>query len=344
MIRQVGGELRKLIGPALFVILAIFVTIVWQDARSTSHFASMQTPVGVAVSRDNEATYKTSCSTAEEEATDTCYLMRETNKLNRYFESNSIALGQIATSLNTLPGLLKFGSHQMATGIGWITIGLLAISHITRESTTGTVRDAVRINGRRRYALVKYLSLVIGSILILLAATAVLYLIRSTFMRSIGVPPPGSPDIPEFRERLIVLEAEPSWSSWAAGLRSAAQTAGLVAVICVPLTAVSLFFKRSLTAFVAVCLSVGGLFLVAQSENYRSWTPMRAVSDAFNLDRVPYGIRDVRLWDTGSRAGDIYAIGLGEAPWLVSLITWTGIALLVSALLARRFLSRDVLE
>src|ERR1700712_5847743 len=100
--RAVGAELRKLAQPVAVVIVLVCFAFIWADARTTYHFARLQTPVAVIASADIAAAAST-CAPAGSatELSPECQQRLADAALNDHFAQNGIALGRVTNALST---------------------------------------------------------------------------------------------------------------------------------------------------------------------------------------------------------------------------------------------------
>lgn len=321
--RQLRGELRKLAGPGSLVVLAVFVAILWQDASTTIQYAYGQTPVAVAVPLDIQRQLDEQCPAASAAQDDECALLLLDSESNRHFASNGRELGEVAASLDTLPGLLTFVSHQLSTGFGWTVLGLLAALHVTRETATGTARESILRVGRSRYMLGKGISLTVAAGALIVIATACLFLARPTFTREISAPVRSAGPGGALSQPQVALAGDEVWSSWAQSGLTFLRSMILIAAVCALFTAIASLARRPAFAALLMIGIVVGLFVVAQGAGSRGWVPLSELSRLLRLNDVPYGVRDVRLWDISGRSPDIYSLRPRTDPAITAVVAWT---------------------
>lgn len=342
-VRQVRGELRKLVNPITVGLLLVLIAFFWQDLSRTNSLAAVQPDIAVAGHMSGQEDLAAKCAPGAPYSAQECRLAQENERLNRLFASNSVELGRIGRSFGTLPGLATFVAHQLTTGMGWLFVALLAAMHITREESRGTVGASILRAGRSRYLGAKAVSLVVVAMVALVASTLVLFAIRSTFAVHPTVPTGmRNTDTGQIPTGNRALAPDATWSSW--GHAGAAVWHALVVLVVVAavFTVLASRFRRPLPAATAGG-GVIALFLgLAEWLHRSSWGPMGGLSRLLGLDHVPFGVMDVRLWDVSTRPPDLnsgpfgtvaasaFQVGSQRAPDpYTALVAWLVIAIVV---------------
>lgn len=355
-LRQVRGELRKLVNPITVGLLVVLIAFFWQDLSRTTFLAENQAGIAVAAHLSTQQDVAVKCAPGAPNSVSECQLAHANEGLNRLFASNSVKLGRIGRSLSTLPGLATFVSHQFTTGMGWIFVALLAAMHITREESRGTVGASVLRAGRSRYLGAKSVSLAVVALVGLVISTLVLFAIRSTF----AVHPTVPTSVRNTATNQVLtgnhaLAPDATWSSWSHSAASVGQAAVVLLVVAAVFSVLASRFRRPLPAAVAGSGVIAVFFGLAEWLHHSSWGPMGGLSRLFGLDRVPLGVVDVRLWDITARPPDLsaspfgtvarsaaYQVGSQRAPDpYTALVMWLLIAVVVVAIGWRAFNKRD---
>ncbi len=150
-----------------------------------------------------------------------CERARSNMAVNATFGREGLALGAVAASLGTFPGLARFVSHQFMTGLGWLFVAMLAAMHVTREEARGTVGALIVRAGRGRFLAAKALSLWVVDAAPMIVATLVLHDIRSTFaVRPMGHQLRSTPDTFKMFG-LHPLPPNAAWTSWSGAVAAA---------------------------------------------------------------------------------------------------------------------------
>ena len=136
-LRQTRGELRKLINPVTVGLLVVAVVFLWHDLSRTNYLASDQPQIAVTATLGTRQQAVDVCS-GDQTDTVKCKRARSNAADNATFGREGLALGAIAASLGTFPGLARFVSHQFMTGLGWLFVAMLAAMHVTRDEAQGT--------------------------------------------------------------------------------------------------------------------------------------------------------------------------------------------------------------
>lgn len=324
-LRQVRAELRKLCAPFTLVLLVIFAAVVWQDASTTAQFADRQTPVAVAVTLDLRRQLDEICPnglTGVVNGVD-CDILRQDMELNRYFGTNGLALGAVAASLDTYPGLNKFTSHQMATGLGWLLLALLTALHVTRERSVGSAGYSVLRMGRFRYLTAKAVSLFVAAFVLILITSSALFALRATFARDVGAPRASIGSNGAFAQPEEPVAASTDWTSWSAVLSDLFRCLLVVALIIVAFVGIASLLRRT-TVAAAVLASMSAILIAASHSAAASgWLPVAKLSGALGIDQVPYGVRDARIWNLAGRAPDMSSLAPESTATWLPLLMWS---------------------
>lgn len=341
-VRQVRGELRKLCAPYTLMLLVVFTAFVWSDASTTVEFSDLQTPIAVAVTLDNQRQLDENCANGIEEVVDDvdCEMLRQTVQLNKYFGSNGLALGSVAASLNTFPGLIKFTSHPMATGLGWLLVALLTALHVTREASAGTLAYSVLRTGRLRYLTTKATSLLAACFVFVTLSSVVLFALRSTFVRDIGAPrAPIGPD-GAFAKAEEPVAASTEWTAWSAAAGDLLCCLLVLAVIIAAFVGIASLLRKTTAAGAVLVGVVAALIAASHVAAVARWLPIAKISEVLGLDQVPSGVRDARIWNLAGRAPDIYSLPPDSTASWLALVLWTLVFLAVALGTARLFTQR----
>lgn len=343
LLRLARGEMRKLATAGSAVLFVVFVSVLWQDAGRFSGLAEAQAPIAVAVTNDNTRAVETACTPGATDVDDACRTARLDLSDNRHFEPNSVALGRRAMALHTLPGLITFVSHQLATGLGWLLIALVAAGHVTRERSAGTLGSSVLRSGASRYLIGKVISLFGGAWAALCGATLVLFALRPTFTSSVEVPA-GDGGVADLgRTAMRTLAPDHEWSSWASAGRGVLAAMVVVLAVCVLFGLVAAVIRQPATTAAVLGGFVVLLFAIAEWGHRSSWVPMRAISVLIGLGDPPYGLTDVRLWDTSLQPARIYDRAPTPPVPVASSLAWALACLVACALAVRVFRRRPIL-
>jgi hypothetical protein len=295
--RVIGAELRKLAHPVALVMVLVCFAFVWADARTTYHFARLQTPVAITVGADIAAAASKCTGSSPAVATPDCQQRLADAALNDHFAQNGIALGRVTNALSTWPGLLRFVSHQLATGLGWMLLAILVSIHVAGEWSSKTASNTLlAVGGLRSLWLAKVASIWLAMVGLVLVGTTVLYLIRASFTASVGIPDPAEQQGDPSTWHLTALAPDPAWSSWSLSFGVLAAASLVWLVLGMVGTSLAVLLRRPiLTAVIAVAgLSAG--VVVARWVHRPEWTYLNAIGQLLRLDRTPFGVRDTRMW------------------------------------------------
>lgn len=336
------AETRKLFTLATVVIFVVFVAVLWQDANHLTDFAEGQAPVAVAVRNDLHRSVHEACGPGLDRTAEPCRLARLDAHDNRFFAPNGLALGQIAMSLRTLPGLMTFVAHQLATGFGWLMLALLAALHITRERSAGTLGLSVLRSGRGRYLVGKVISLFGSAIAGLTGASLVLFALRPTFTRTVRVPEGDQGLGALVHAPMRTLPPDPEWSSWAGTGRAVLCGLLIVIAICVLFALAAAVLRHPATTVVVLGGFVVGLFAVAEWGHRSTWVPLRAISAFLGIDDPPFGLADARFWDRSIPPPTIYEVAPRVPVPVASSAGWVVAWAVASILAAQAFRRRPI--
>jgi hypothetical protein len=292
---------------------------------------------------DNQRARDQLCAQQPSGPVNGCEMAIDTVEVNRNFEPNGVELGEIAMAMRTFPGVLTFVSHQLATGFGWLMLGLLAAIHLARERASGSVGQSVLRAGRSRYLAAKVASLFVAAVAGLLGATVALYVLRPTYAAIVRVPTQWSRHLDGTDGPLRTLPADPHWSTWSSAGRSALSGLAVVLVVCCVFGLVASLFRQPVTAAVVLGGLVLAMFLAVQWWDHGTWVPEMAISRWLQVDGSPFGLTDIRLWDPSGQPADLYGAPHRVAVPVASSIAWVVGAVAASAAAARAFVRRDVL-
>lgn len=337
-LRLVRGEVCKLLTVGTLVLLAAFTAVAWKDLRRFTDFAAGQTPIAVAAEHTNTALADRCRAAGSTEGE--CAGADQTVQLNRHFAPNAVALGRRAMAVRTTPGILTFVSHQLGSGLGWLVLALLAAIHVTRERAARTIEQSVVRTGRGRFLAGKVASTWLASAGLLVGATLVLTIIRSTFTKVVRVPPAGAGFDDLRRGPGAALAVDPTWSSWAHALAAAGRCLLVTLVVCTVFALVAATFRDPIAAAVTLGGAAIAMFVVVDWWGHPSWVPERAIAAVLGSRGGPFGSTDMRLWDPAGRPASIYRPATVPAVPMATTIAWLVAAAAIAARAARSFLRR----
>jgi hypothetical protein len=341
MWRAVLAELRKLMHPVALIMILVCFAFIWADARTTYHFARLQTPVAVIASSDIAAA-ASQCTPSQATSTVTpdCQERLLNAALNDHFAQNGIALGRVTNALSTWPGLLRFVAHQLATGLGWMLLAILLSIHVAGEWTSKTAgATLLAVGGLRTYWLAKVTSVWLAMIGLALVGTTILYLIRPTFTAAVGIPQPVQQEGDPSTWHVTALPPDPVWSSWTLSFGVLLMASLIWLVLGMAGAALGVLVRRpiSMAVIAVACLSTG--VVVARWVHRPEWTYLSAIGQLLRLDRTPFGVRDTRMWYVPGAPGFIQQ-PQEPVPFSAGQVSaWIAVAVVVTAgcwLLARR--------
>jgi hypothetical protein len=339
--RAVGAELRKLAQPVALVMVLVCFAFIWTDARTTYDLARLQTPVAVIASADIAAAAST-CAPGQSasELSPECQQRLADAALNDHFAQNGIALGRVANALSTWPGLLRFVTHQLATGVGWVLLAILLSVHVAGEWSSRTAATSLLATGSlRRFWIAKVLSVWVAMLGLALIGTTVLYVIRGSFTAAVGIPDPARQSGDPSTWHLAALRPDPSWSSWRVSLGVLALASLIWLVLSLAGAALAVLLRRPILMAV---LSVAGLsvaVVTARVAHRPEWTFLSAVGQLLHLEDTPFGVRDTRMWFVPGAPQFIQDVHATVPLSAAQVALWTGIGLGATAvfgLLGRR--------
>ncbi|MFL6162715.1 MAG: hypothetical protein ACJ74U_10855 [Jatrophihabitantaceae bacterium] len=298
MWRAVGAEFRKLAHPVALIMVVVCFAFIWADARTTYHFARLQTPVAVIASSDLAAA-ASQCSSSQSTSvvTPECQQRLADAALNDHFAQNGIALGRVTNALSTWPGLLRFVAHQLATGLGWVLLAILLSIHVAGEWSSKTAGNTLlAVGGLRSFWLAKVASIWLAMVGLAVVGTTVLYLIKPTFTAAVGIPQPLQQEGDPSTWHLAALPPDAAWSSWSLSFGVLAVASLIWLILSMAGAALGVLLRRPiLMAVIGVaCLSAG--VVVARWVHRPEWTYLSAIGQLLRLDRTPFGVRDTRMW------------------------------------------------
>lgn len=335
--RAVMGELRKLAHPVAAILVIVCFAFIATDARTTYHYARLQAPIAVLqITRD-----ATACQAAEETVPSQCRHQLDELARDSQFAVGGVALIRVLNSLSTWPGMLRFVSHHLVTGLGWLLLaGLLAI-HVAGEwgSRTATV-TFVATGSRRRFWAAKIASIWIAMIAIALAGTTVLYLLRSTLIGKAGIPTPPVQQGDPSTWHLAALAPDSTWSSWTSCFGVFGVTAIIWLLFVVVGAALAGLIRNALGTIVLSIAALSAAIVLARYTVHTSWSPVGVIGQVLHLEQTPFGVRDTALWfvpGAPSIIQDTYlSITIGNS----QVLTWVAapvlIAILAAAVSSRR--------
>ena len=338
--RTLRGELRKLAHPAAAIIVIVCFAFILTDARTTYDYARLQAPIAI-LSSAHLSTTSGACQTGQDPVTAHCQALLDQAAEGDSFAANGIALARVTNSLSTWPGMLRFVSHELATGLGWVLIAVLIGVHVAGEWSSRTAGTTLLASvSRARFWLAKVVSLLIAMIGIAMLGTTVLYLTRHGFLGTVGIPAPLHQHGDPSTWQLAALPVDPAWSSWATSLGGLGVTAiiwlmlVLVGVACAGLIRKTLATVALLVAVLAI------VFALARYAHRTEWSPLAVVGRSLSLAQTPFGVRDTRLWSVpgapGSIQDGVHAISASAGQVLAWLLIAPLLALVMSVVSSRR--------
>jgi hypothetical protein len=324
--RALRAELRKVCTLPLLALFLVAVAVLWQDLGRTISFASAQTPVAVAVSVDDARELQRACT--PDPAAEACELAHDTAAMNRWFAPNARALGAIAASLDTLPGLLTFVSRQLGSGLGALLLAAFVGLHVSGEHANRTIEGSVQRTGRRGFWAAKVGGTVVVAGVAVVAATLVLFVLRPTFVEPVQIPA-GSGGLDALDGPMRDLPADATWSSWAAATGTLAVALGLVALVGSAFAAVACLVRSSIGTAVLLGGVVLALFVLAGVAGLDAAAGHRFVAEVLGLQDGRYGVVDARLLVVGGRPSSIHEHVVApatEVGWVVAwLCVWASV-------------------
>jgi hypothetical protein len=331
--RVVGAELRKLAQPVPVIVILLCFAFIWADARTTYHFARLQTPVAVIASTDI-AGAASECAPAQPatELSPECQQRLADAALNDHFAQNGIALGRVTNALSTWPGLLRFVTHQLATGLGWVLLAILLSVHVGAEWSSGTAASSLLATGSlRRFWIAKVLSTWLVMLGLALLATTVLYLIRPSFTATVGIPDPLQQAGDPSTWHLTALRPDPSWSSWSTSFGVLAVASLIWLILSMAAAALAILLRRPIVTAVLSVAVLSAFVVIARSAHRPEWTFLTAIGQLLRLQNTPFGVRDTRLWFVPGAPGFIQDVHATEPISLAQVGLWVAIGLAATA-------------
>ena len=151
-LRQVRGELRKLVNPITVGLLVVFIAFFWQDLSRTTFLAEDQAGTAVFSHLVQQQQTAATCAPGAAGSAVECHLARMDEVNSRWFATNSVELGRIGRSLGTLPGLATFPSRT-SSRLGWAGSSSRCSWRSTspEKNRRGTVAASVLGAGRSGY-------------------------------------------------------------------------------------------------------------------------------------------------------------------------------------------------
>lgn len=327
------GELRKLAHPVAAIIVIVCFAFILTDARTTYHYARLQTPVAV-VASSHIADDAAACRANGDTVSIQCQNSLDTLALNDRFASNGIALGRVNNSLSTWPGMLRFVTHQLGAGLGWILLAVLLALHVAGEWSSRTAASTLVATGSlRRFWFAKIATIWVAMIGITLLGTTVLYLSRSAYLGKVGIPAPLEQPGDPSTWHLAALSPDPTWSSWSHSAAALGKTSVIWLLFILAGAAIAGLIRRTLATVVLDIAALSTVLVLARYANSTTWSPVGVISRVLDLQKTPFGVRDTRLWSVPGAPGfiqDSYhtiAVGAAEiATWVVLPVLFTVVA------------------
>ncbi len=103
-LRQVRGELRKLVNPITVGLLVVFIAFFWQDLSRTTFLAEDQAGTAVFSHLVQQQQTAATCAPGAAGSAVECHLARMDEVNSRWFATNSVELGRIGTLLGDVAG------------------------------------------------------------------------------------------------------------------------------------------------------------------------------------------------------------------------------------------------
>jgi hypothetical protein len=339
--RTLLGELRKLLHPVAAIMIIVCFAYILTDARTTYYYAQLQTPVAV-IASDHIKQEAAGCLDPHGGAiSEQCQQKLDDAALNDHFAGNGIKLGRVTNALSTWPGMLRFVSHQLATGVGWILLGVLLALHVAGEWSSRTAASTFMATGSyRRFWLAKIGSIWLAMIAIALAGTTVLWLAKSTFIGKAGIPDPVNQPGDPSTWHLAALPPDASWSSWAASSGVLGITAIIWALFIIAGVAVAALIRRTLIMVVVWIAALSAVLSLARYSGDTNYSPIGVIGQVLHLNQTPFGVRDTRLWEVPGAPGFIQDTARTITIDTGQVLAWIAIplalALVASAIFQRR--------
>lgn len=328
------GELRKLAHPVAATIVVVCFAFIVVDARTTYHYARLQVPVAIGTS-PHLAEVRGACHTIGRVVTAHCQAALNTAAAGDGSAAGGVKLARVTNSLSTWPGMLRFVSHELATGLGWIVLAVLIGVHVAGEWGSRTAGSTLIATASRvRFWLAKIVSVWITMAATAVIGTTVLFLARAGFIGTVGIPAPLDQQGDPSTWHLAALAPDATWSSWAGSVG----VLGLTSVIWVPLVlidvAVAGLLRRTVTTVASLVAVLAAMFVLARYAHRTEGLPSAVIARALNLEYTPFGVRDAQLW---SVPGAPQFIQDNVHPVFVAptqVLTWIAVALFVALLAA----------
>jgi hypothetical protein len=334
--RTLRGELRKLRHPVAAIIVIVCFAFILTDARSTYNYARLQVPIAI-LSIPHLTEASGACQPSGDAVTAHCQSVLDKAADGDSFAVNGIALARVTNSLSTWPGMLRFVSHELATGLGWILLAVLIGIHVAGEWSSRTAGSTlVATASRPRFWLAKIGSVWIAMVGIAVLGTTVLYLTRAGYMSSVGIPAPLDQHGDPSTWHLSALPPDPTWSSWA----TSTGVLGLTSLIWLLLVLIGVTFagliRRTLATVAVLITALATMFAFARYSHRTDWSPISVINRVLNLDYTPFGVRDTRLWSVPGAPSSIQDGVHSISVETTQVLTWIAVPLIVAlmALLA----------
>ncbi len=328
MLRTIRAELLKLAHPVVLVVVLAICGFIWADARTTDHYARLQTPVAVSVAASQQASADPKCASEPAQSSPLCQQQLTNALLNKDFAGNAVALGRVTNALGSWPGILRFTVHELCTGLGWLLLAVLLSLHIAGEWSSKTSGITLLATGNlRRFWTAKIASVWICLVGIALLATTVLYLTRATFNSTIGVPEPPvqQGDVTGWRLRSLAVDA--TWGSWSSGLATLGTAAVIWLLLIAAGVALATLLRKPLFMLVAAIAGLSLSLVVGKWLDAPRLTLLPVINQLLHLAESPFGVGDTRLWYVPDKPPDIYAARIGTS------IDWSMVAVWSAGLL-----------
>lgn len=339
--RTLLGELRKLLHPVTAIIVIVCFAYILTDARTTYYYGQLQTPVAVVAGNHITQQAKGCTNNSGGTISEQCQQALDNAALNDNFASNGIKLGRVTNSLSTWPGMLRFVSHQLGTGLGWVLLAVLLALHVAGEWSSRTAASTlVAIGSYRRFWLAKVGSIWLAMIAIALLGTTALYLARSTFIGKVGVPDPLNQPGDPSTWHLAALRPDPTWSSWTGSAGVLGVTSIIWLLLIIAGATIAGLIRKTLLMVVVWIAALSAVLALARYAGRTSWTPVGVIGQVLHLQQTPFGVRDTRLWKVPGAPEFIQDNYQSIAVDTAQVLTWVAIpiviALVATALFNRR--------
>lgn len=342
--RTLRAELRKLVHPVAAIIVVVCFAYILTDARTTYSYARLQTPLAVSASARIAGEAEGCLDIRGGPISEECQRKLENAGLNDKFAINGVRLGRVTNSLSSWPGMLRFVSHELATGLGWVLVAVLLALHVAGEWSSRTAATTIIATGSyRRFWLAKVGSIWLAMIGITLAGTTILWLANSTFLGKVGVPDPIlQPGDPSTWHQ-TALQPDATWSSWTVSASFLGITAVSWLLFIIVGVGVAALIRRTLSTVAVWMGALSAMLVLARFLGRTDYTPIGVMGQVLHLSETPFGVRDTRLWLVPGAPGFIQDTARVVSVETGQLLTWVAIPLALAFAAAFAFQRRRVI-